>query len=90
MILNRAGEPPERITNLMEVRQTGISIERFRKVSRTAGFDITREVLFFVNPNYEVKFGLKPRRLPGMLSLPFFRNFLTTSVYVVLKKNNRR
>ncbi len=42
--------------------------------------------LYLFNPNYEIKFGLKPRRAwPIFRSLPYLRNFYTTAGYYLLR-----
>ncbi len=45
---------------------------------------IKRKQHFFINPHYEVKFGLKPKRLNKLIAN--VRNFLTTSSSHILSK----
>lgn len=86
-VLQMAGESEEKIHNLLELRKTGISIERFRKIVFTENYIIHKETLYLINPNYEVKFRLKPRRQLLLIRImPFVRNFFTTVVYYVLSK----
>jgi SAM-dependent methyltransferase len=88
LILRTFGEKKSRITELIELRSTGITIERFRKIVRNGGYDVENEQLFLVNPNYEIKFGLKPRNQSGFIgSLYFIRNFLTSCCYYLIRKN---
>jgi SAM-dependent methyltransferase len=85
-ILTRCGESSHLITELLEVKQTGLSIERFRRILRSENYRIEREELFLINPNYKVKFGLKPRRqIWPLAKLPFLRNFLTSCCYSLVK-----
>jgi len=84
-LLKIAGEPEQRINNLLEIRETGITIERFTKILKNKGYAIKRQEMFFINPNYEVKFGLKPRVLGRFLSsIKVLRNFYTTSAYYLV------
>lgn len=84
-ILKLFGESEHTINGLLQTKSTGISIERFKKVSKKAGWEIANETLFLINPNYEVKFKLKPRKQFAFLaSIPFFRNFVTTCAYYLL------
>lgn len=86
-ILKLGKEDAGRIDGLLEIKETGISIERFKRIVKNANYKMEREVYYFINPNYEVKFGLKPRVAWRLISaLPFFRNFLITSYYCVLTK----
>ena len=79
------GESDAKITSLLEIKETGISIERFERIFNKQGYVSKRKTLFFINPNYEVKFGLKPRKLFGVLAaIPYFRNFVCTCGYYVL------
>ena len=79
------GESDAKITSLLEIKETGISIERFESVFRNQGYVERKKTLFFINPNYEVKFRLKPRKLFGIFAaIPYFRNFVCTCGYYVL------
>lgn len=86
-ILQWFGEKDHIIQELMEIVDTGISIERFRRIIPQSGFVLEHEQLWLINPNYEVKFGLQPRKLwPVIGWIPFLRNFIATCGYVVIKK----
>ncbi len=74
----------ENVQELLEIRATGISLERFFSITRKGGYRIDESVLYFINPNYEIKFGLKPRTLAGLLDIPYLRNFYTTCGYFLL------
>ena len=81
-------EPPALIENLLEVYDTRINIERFEKILKKHEYQIDKRVFYFINPNYEVKFGFKPRKSSRIISaIPWFRNFfITTNYYVVSLK----
>ncbi len=81
-ILKKYGENVE---EMMEIRDTGISIERFEKITRQNRFKILHKKLFLINPIYEWKFGWKAKKqiLP-LYILPFVRNFFTTCAYYVI------
>lgn len=86
-ILKMGGENQGRIEGLLEIKETGISIERFKGIVKNASYKMEKEVFYFINPNYEVKFGLKPREAWKLVSaLPFLRNFFITTYYCVLSK----
>lgn len=81
-------EKSEKIrTELVEIKETGISIERFRRIVKAENYTIDKEVMYLFNPNYEIKFGLNPKEQIGIVkALPFFRNFLTTCCYYLISK----
>lgn len=82
-ILNWKKEPVE---GLMEIRDTGISIEKFERICRKEGYDLENRRHYLLNPIYEWKFGWKPVNQVGLIkSIPWVRNFLTTCVYYVIK-----
>lgn len=76
------------IKALLEIKDTGISIERFKRIVRKNNYKILDETMFLINPNYEIKFGLKTRKQFWLLTkIPFFRNFVTTCCYYVIGKS---
>ena len=80
-------EKPKIIDNLVEIKETGISIERFEKLIRKHNYSIPERTFYLINPIYKYKFNIKPRKQFGLISvIPFFRNFLTTCMYYLVKK----
>ncbi len=87
-ILRVFGEPEERVEALAEIKETGITLERFENILKRTNFTIERRHLFLFNPNYEIKFGLKPRKQLGAIAaIPFLRNWVTTAGYYLVGKN---
>ncbi|MDD2380405.1 MAG: class I SAM-dependent methyltransferase [Mariniphaga sp.] len=86
-ILNIAEPNKQRINELLFIKQTGISIDRFERIIQKENYTINKRTLYLINPNYETKFGIKPRKQNRIVtSIPWVRNFLTTAVYYVLSK----
>lgn len=87
-ILKLAGESKHTVDSLIDVKQTGISIERFERITRQSGYHIVNKQLFLFNPIYKYKFGLNPKKqYPFLAALPFLRNFVTTCAYYTIQKN---
>jgi SAM-dependent methyltransferase len=87
-ILKAFGEPDNRIEALLEIKETGISIERIRRIIRAEKYEVIDETIYMINPNYEIKFGLKPKKQLGLIKgIPFFRNVFSTCCYYLLKKS---
>ena len=87
-LLKAGNEIPEKVEELLDIKSCQISVEHFRKLSKKTGYDIQKETLYFINPHYEIKFGLKPRKLSPILShIPYIRNYFTTSAFFLLKKH---
>jgi SAM-dependent methyltransferase len=84
-VLKLFGENEGKITALLEIKETGISLERFDRIARKNGYVEQLKTLYFINPNYEVKFGIKPRKLtPFLGEIPYFRDFVSTCGYYLL------
>jgi len=84
-MLKMFGEPSKRIENLLEIKETGISIERFVRILKKENYRIDEKTEFLINPNYEVKFNLKPRKQFAIISaIPYFKNFFTTCCYCLI------
>ncbi len=85
LIFKVFGEKPKKIQELLEIKETGLSIERFEKICDQAGYQILHKTHFLINPVYAFKFGLKPREQLGLISaIPYLRNFMTTAVYYLI------
>ncbi len=83
------GESDATITALLEIRDTGISIERFERILRRENYKTVKRVFWFINPNYQTKFGLKPRKQIQLITaIPWVRNFFTTAMYYVVSKQD--
>jgi hypothetical protein len=81
-ILKLAGEHKLIIDELLEIKDTQITIERFERIIKKIGLKILRKQHYLINPIYRYKFGLKPRRQWKPVTwLPYFRDFVTTCVY---------
>lgn len=86
-ILRWGGEEQACVKELLEIKETRVTIESFERLSHENQYTLIDRTLYFINPHYEVKFGLKPRRLPALLAgIPYLRNFLTTSCFYMLKR----
>ena len=81
-----AGEPDHTIQDLLEVKSTGISIERFENALKFNNLKIIAKRHYLSNPIYQYKFGWKPRRQNAVLShIPFVRDFFTTASYYIVQ-----
>ncbi|MEZ4827303.1 MAG: class I SAM-dependent methyltransferase [Bacteroidia bacterium] len=79
-VLKIAGESDRIVEDLMEIRDTQISINRFERIISQSNFRIDRKKHYFINPIYQYKFGLKPREQAKIVTaIPHFRDFFTTA-----------
>lgn len=87
-VLKMFGESKQTIDDLLEIKETGISIERFEKILKKEKWVIDKKTFYFINPNYEVKFKLKPRESYRFIyKIPVLRNFMVTACYYLIAKN---
>ena len=88
-LLRMFQEPAHVVNDLAEIKETGISIERFERIVKQTNYSVIGKVYYLFNPIYEYKFNLKPRRQNALIGkIPFFRNFVTTCVYYIIRKRN--
>ncbi len=86
-VMRMFGEEKGKIDELIEIKETGLSIECFEKYLQQADFKIRQKEFYFINPNYEVKFGLKPRKTAKIFSsIPYLRDFVTTCIYCTVSR----
>lgn len=86
-VLKLFKEPDSLVRDLLEIKHTRITIERFNRIIKKENYLVRRRSFYFINPNYEVKFGLRPRVQTGFISgLPWLRNYLITTCYYILSK----
>ncbi len=85
-ILKLGKVPPEGLNELMELVDTGITIDRQYKILRTHNFKIIDEIYWFLNPIYQWKFNFKKRKVASLFTkIPYLRNFYTTAHYLLFK-----
>ena len=81
----RENEPT--INELIDIKETGISIERFERCLKSAGLKPVAVKHFLVNPIYSYKFKLKPRVQSRVVQrIPWLRDFVTSGCYYLVRK----
>lgn len=84
-LLRLGKEDTKRIDDLLEIKETGITIERFERILHAEQWQVLEKELYFINPNYETKFHLKPRKsLPVFNQIPYLRDFYITAGYYLI------
>lgn len=88
-ILCLAGESDECVRELLMIKKTGVTVETFERMVHESGMGIAGRRLYFINPHYEIKFGLRPRVLNSAIAgIPGIRNFFSTSCFYLLSRSN--
>ncbi|MEO6131399.1 MAG: methyltransferase domain-containing protein [Saprospiraceae bacterium] len=86
-MLKVGGEKDVTIRELLEIKDTGISIERFERCLEFNKLKIAGRRHFLFNPIYEYKFKVRPRIQSGFLSrIPWLRDFITTGSYYLVNQ----
>lgn len=84
-VLKLFKEPDHVINDLLEIKDTGISIERFERVVKEADYKIVNKIHYLFNPIYEYKFNIKPKKQNKFISkIPYLRDYFTTCVYYII------
>ncbi|MEG1718540.1 MAG: methyltransferase domain-containing protein [Bacteroidales bacterium] len=90
-LLRLGKESPSGIDELLDIKACKVSIESFAQLAKEANYEILDRRLYFINPHYEIKFGLHPRILsPIIAKIPYLRNFFCTSCFYILKNKPNR
>lgn len=85
-VLKAGHETDGTIKELMSIKNTRCSIEKFESIRKQTNFEVINRLFYFINPHYEVKFHLRPRKLWSIVGcIPWVRNFFTTSSFYILK-----
>lgn len=85
-ILRTLGESEGTVEDLLEIRDTRLSISGFERLLERVRYTIVERRLFLINPIYRYKFGLRPRRqFRPVASLPWLRDFVTTTCYYLIR-----
>jgi 2-polyprenyl-3-methyl-5-hydroxy-6-metoxy-1,4-benzoquinol methylase len=85
-VLRLFKEPEYVIKDLAEIKETGISIERFEKIVKETGYKVVSRIHYLFNPIYEWKFNVKAKKQNVLISkIPYLRDYLTTCVYYIIK-----
>jgi len=72
----------------MEVKSTGISIERFERCLDFNNLKVTGKRHYLFNPIYQYKFNVRPRIQSKLISkIPWLRNFFTSGAYYLITAN---
>ncbi|MEO1518131.1 MAG: class I SAM-dependent methyltransferase [Bacteroidota bacterium] len=89
-MLEAFGENEVKVRNLLEVKETGISIERFERLLDQTNYRILKRQLFLFNPIYKYKFNLTPRKQSSVVTaIPVVRNFLSTCAYYLVASDQQ-
>ena len=89
-LLRVFGETETKIEGFLDLKTTGINLGRFERIIKKEGFSVLKKSLWFINPNFEIKFRLKPRQLPKVLGgIPVLRNFITTTGYYIISMQHQ-
>jgi 2-polyprenyl-3-methyl-5-hydroxy-6-metoxy-1,4-benzoquinol methylase len=85
-ILKLFKEKEHVVNDLLEIKDTGISIERFEKIVKNTNYKVVDKIHYLFNPIYEYKFNIRPRQQNKLISsVPYLRDYFTTCVYYIIK-----
>jgi len=85
-VLSLFKESEGRINSFLEIKETGITIERFEKILIKKNYSILTKQHFLFNPIYKYKFNINPKEQYKFIQqIPYIRDLLTTAVYYLVK-----
>lgn len=83
-MLRLFGEGTPKVRGLLEIRDTRMYYQRFLRFAQRHEYQVAQIDFFLLNPSYEVKFKLKACRLCKLLSIPYLRDYISTTCYCLL------
>ena len=88
-ILRQGENQKEVIDELLEIHDTGITIERFNRICKKNSLKMLSNKHWLFNPIYRWKFGLSPKTvIAPFRALPYIRNIYTTAYYALVEKTD--
>ena len=85
-LLKMGRETDDCINELLCIRNTSITINRFYRLIKQSDLDIADNEFWFINPHYKQKFGFRPLKLYNVISkIPYLRDYVTTSFICILR-----
>jgi len=88
-MMKKVGESPETISEMLEIKRCATSVELFERLIRQDDLVILDRTLYLINPHYEIKFGLRPRKLwSWFAAIPYLRDFFATSCFYLIGKTS--
>ena len=86
LFLKVFGEKQNVVDSLVDIKVTGISIERFQRILRKTDYAIENRKFYLINPIYKCKFNWNAKDQNRIVrNIPYFRNFFTTAMYYLIK-----
>jgi SAM-dependent methyltransferase len=80
-LLKIFGESDVTIKDLMDIKSTGITIEKMHSIINSNGYKTLKETYWLINPIYVKKFNFKP--IESAINIPYIRNFYITAHYIM-------
>lgn len=84
-VLRIFGESEYKVRGLLEIRDTRIYYQRFLRFIKRNQLRVSRIDYYLINPSYEVKFKLRTCKLCSLLSIPYIREYLSTTCYCLME-----
>lgn len=83
-------EDPVKIDELLSIKRSKMTPEKFESLCQKTGFRIVERQLWLISPHYKAKFHLRPTHLRlGLDHIPFLRNFLSTSCFYIVESSSQ-
>lgn len=79
-------ETPSCIEELSDIKRCRMTIDAFEQLAEKYRYEIIDRQLWFINPHYQQKFHLRPRKLyPVLAQLKHIRNYFSTSCFYITR-----
>ncbi len=85
LMLTKSGDHPLNIHEVDRLNQIRLSVKKFLKEVREAGYEVVDEQYYLFRPVFKMKFGLPTIRLTALKSLPFIKSVFSLEAAYLLR-----
>jgi 2-polyprenyl-3-methyl-5-hydroxy-6-metoxy-1,4-benzoquinol methylase len=80
----------EVVKSARELFDTKTTIRSLRRAIVRSAFEIQHQEYYLIRPSYEIRYGLRPRKVQFLQWIPVLRELCVMGVYMILRKKNRK
>jgi len=73
----------------LEMENAKTSIHYLNKILKSSAFEIQYQEYYLTRPSFEIRYGIKPRKVQWLRYIPILREFVVMGVYMILRRKTK-